>query len=226
MDNGEKFLNDVPAEKQVAAGGNIRIFGNEGVKILFMGNSITLHEPAHELGWHGDWGMAASKKENDYVHKVLSGLQEKNKKISYCICHCSDWERGFMNKNVLCKYESAREFNANIVVIRLGDNIQPKEAENYDLEKSLKCFIEYVSAGAKKIIITDLFWKCAAIDNVIKQVAKEKSCDFVLISDLGFIKEMKAEGQFKSAGVGLHPSDKGMEVIAERILAAIIDGGI
>ena len=40
---------------------------NDGIRVLFIGNSITLHGKAPELGWHGDWGMAASAKENDYV---------------------------------------------------------------------------------------------------------------------------------------------------------------
>lgn len=28
------------------------------IKILFLGNSITIHGPKEELGWNGHWGMA------------------------------------------------------------------------------------------------------------------------------------------------------------------------
>ena len=37
--------------------------GNSAHRVLFVGNSITRHGVKPDIGWHGDWGMAASSME-------------------------------------------------------------------------------------------------------------------------------------------------------------------
>ena len=52
--------------------------GNGGLKILFVGNSISRHAPKPEVGWTGDWGMAASEAEKDYLHLIVAKIKEKS----------------------------------------------------------------------------------------------------------------------------------------------------
>ena len=44
-------------------------------KMLVIGNSLTLHPPKPEISWYGNWGMAATSQENDFVHKLHAKLQ-------------------------------------------------------------------------------------------------------------------------------------------------------
>ena len=65
-------------------------------KILFLGNSITLHGPSESIGWTGNWGMAASAEEKDYVHLVVQALTEPSAAPpKYMVRNIADFERQF-----------------------------------------------------------------------------------------------------------------------------------
>ena len=49
--------------------------------MLIVVNSITRHGPNKEIGWDGDWGMAASCPECDYVHRLFSMLKEDGNNV-------------------------------------------------------------------------------------------------------------------------------------------------
>ena len=51
-------------------------YDESNVKILFVGNSITLHGILPEIGWNHCFGMAASSRENDYVHVCMKEIQK------------------------------------------------------------------------------------------------------------------------------------------------------
>ena len=121
------ITNDVPAVGQLKGSDCISFETTENadIKLLFLGNSITRHGKAENLGWCGDWGMAASSKENDYVHKLISKFCQKGIKVSVCIANLSDWERTRNMDLLFTKYLSVLRFNADYVIVRLGENACP-----------------------------------------------------------------------------------------------------
>lgn len=216
------ITNDVPAVGQLKGSDCISFETTENadIKLLFLGNSITLHGKAENLGWCGDWGMAASSKENDYVHKLISKFCQKGIKVSVCVANLSDWERTRNMDLLFTKYSSALRFNADYVIVRLGENACP---DKYLSEFEL-CYGELTdlfSRNGAKIVLTDLFWEYEPFDNFVAELAKARGYAFAEIHDLGNDDEMKAIGKFSHNGVAVHPGDKGMAEIAERIFRVL-----
>lgn len=216
------ITNDVPAVGQLKGSDCISFETTENadIKLLFLGNSITRHGKAENLGWCGDWGMAASSKENDYVHKLISKFCQKGIKVSVCIANLSDWERTRNMDLLFTKYLSALRFNADYVIVRLGENACP---DKYLSEFEL-CYGELTdlfSRNGAKIVLTDLFWEYEPFDNFVAELAKARGYAFAEIHDLGNDETMKAIGKFSHNGVAVHPGDKGMAEIAERIFRVL-----
>ena len=59
MKNGWENRNTVKGENQVSQ--HVTFEGNldGSPRIMFVGNSVTRHATKEDIGWYGDWGMAA-----------------------------------------------------------------------------------------------------------------------------------------------------------------------
>lgn len=217
--------NTVSARAQVSD--NVMITEQGGkYNVLFAGNSITRHAPKSDIGWFGDWGMAASAKEKDYVHVAVRLLEEKLGKINYCIANCAKWERQYYKDENILDCAAARDFNADIIVIRLGENLwsAKDEFDKHPIAPHFAKMAEYLSPNPNaKVIVTDLFWSAPIIDDAIHTVAAEKRYALIKLGDLGKDKQNMAIGKYWHEGVAMHPSDLGMQKIAERIVEKILE---
>ena len=193
---------------------------NADIKILFLGNSITRHGVAESLGWFGDWGMAASSKENDYVHRLVARMEQDGKRVSYCVANLSEWERTCDMTLLKSRYAQANAFAADIVIVRLGENARLAES----IDAFIPCYramVETFARARAKVVLSDLFWGYEPFDIFVKKYAAEKGYGFAQLHDLGERDDMKAIGKFAHAGVAAHPGDLGMLAIAERMYRAI-----
>ena len=216
----EKFVNTVPADNQMIRSDVTSFLGdrNAPLKILVLGNSITRHGPAEAIGWHFDWGMAASAPEKDYVHRLHAMLEESGRPCYMMVRQASHWERNFKDPACLSDYENEKAFCADIVVFRLGENVT-KDDQPY-LKEAAKAFISYVTSEGASVIVTTNFWKSAEKDRALKEAAAELGYPCV---DIAWTDESQmAIGKFEHHGVSIHPGDEGMEMIAIKIFEAIV----
>ncbi|MBK1874593.1 SGNH/GDSL hydrolase family protein [Marinobacter sp. 1-3A] len=188
----------------------------DSYKIAFIGNSITHHVPRKEIGWYGDWGMAASNLHGDYVHQLEDVFQHYKSEMVYQPRNVSAWERDYLGYEI-DQLQNLQSFNADIIVVRLGENV-PQVDINDDFRAHLKELIEYVDGTqSSPVIITDTFMPNPAMNEAIKTTAEEQNYTFCRISDLFDNIENTAVGQFENAGVARHPSDQGMYEISQRL---------
>lgn len=197
-------------------------FEGKGKRVMFMGNSITLHGVKPDIGWFHEWGMAASAAENDYVHRLMSSVREKDPDAAFCICQISEWERQYKSgKDVYHLYDNARDFNADIMVMRAVENCPGDDFDKRVFKQELKNLLEYLNpTGKAKIILTTGFWHHPG-DVGIGEMAKEMNLPLVRLGDLGEMEEMMAIGLFEHSGVAIHPGDLGMKEIANRIFESL-----
>ena len=208
--------NTVSALDQMINSGELSYLGDENAKkrILIVGNSITRHGPRESIGWSGDWGMAASAPEKDFVHRLYEKLKAVGQDVFIRVRQCAYWEMSFLTEeNILSRYDAERAWNADIVVFRLGENV-PKDNKIY-FKEAMKKFVEHICPTGK-IVYTTCFWKNEIVDKAIMEIAKERG-EVCVDGYFSANEENMALGQFEHGGVAKHPSDKGMEVIAETL---------
>lgn len=210
--------NTVKSENQLSGLKNITFENEEGkgVRVLFVGNSITRHGVKEDIGWFNDWGMAASSKENDYVHLTKEKALESDKNATFCICQGAEWERGYLGEFDYSYFEPARNFGAEIVVMRLIENCRRDEFEPSKFKEEYKKLVDYLNSKNGRVIITSGFWKHPG-DGILEEISKETGADFVYLGDLGEDSAMRADGLFEHSGVAHHPGDEGMKQISNRI---------
>ncbi len=99
-------------------------------KILFLGNSITLHGPAPAIGWSGNWGMAASAKEKDYVHLVLKAIsQAAGKDPESVVTNIAGFERQSDTYNIDAELKNELAFKPDLVIVAIGENVPALASE-------------------------------------------------------------------------------------------------
>ena len=200
-------------------------------KILFLGNSITLHGPSPRIGWSGNWGMAASAIEKDFVHIVTSRLEKVTGTTPETkILNIARFERQYATYDVEGKLKDAFEFGADLVIVAIGENV-PKlksEEEKTQFRDGLMKLLRDLKNGQHPtIVVRSCFWPNAAKDQVLKQACEEVGGISVDIGNLSKDERnyARSERKFAHRGVAAHPGDKGMQAIADAILGAITKHG-
>ena len=196
-------------------------------RILFLGNSITRHGPAAKIGWTGDWGMAATAQEKDFVHILANSIAElTGHKAELRIANVADFERNFGTFDLNTQLKDALEFKADLVIVALGENV-PALASDEVKTQFKNSFTNLLTAlknnGQPALFVRGCFWTDKTKDDLMQQACATSGGVFVDIGTLGKDESnfARSERKIEHAGVAAHPGDKGMKAIADAIVNAM-----
>ena len=207
-------------------------------KILFLGNSITLHGPKPSIGWTNNWGMAATEQAKDYVHVVQATVSELTGAVPEIMFkNIATFEQGYTNYNVETSLADAFAFAPDLFVLAIGENVPAFTSE--EQKTQFKDAVAHIINGVRTyshpiVVVRSCFWANAAKDLALSQVSQQAGAIFVNIGALGADESnlARSEPTFSDSiydTFNTHPGDKGMSAIANAIVQAVLSqefGGV
>ena len=196
-------------------------------RILFLGNSITRHAPLASIGWTGDWGMAASAREKDYAHVLARTLGElTGHPPEILTANIAEFERNAATYDASARLKDELAFHADLVIVAIGENVPPLDSDEAKatFQASLvKLLTALKTSGQSALFVRSCFWADAAKDAILRRACATAGGVFVDISQLGQdpANSARSERTIAHEGVAGHPGDRGMQAIADALLAAI-----
>lgn len=208
-------------------------------KILFLGNSITLHGPNASLGWSGNWGMAATEESKDYVHTLTTAI---NTTIGGSVTVAANGTGGADNviniadifERNYATYANSRlqtqiDYQSNLVILQFGENMATVSTE--EQKAAFKSSLETLLNGLRdssnpNIFVTSYIISAnATVDAIKQEVCAEDPTHRRFVDLSAFRSDLtnyaRSEGVFFNSGVAGHPGNKGMQYIADGVYAAM-----
>ncbi|NQT92745.1 MAG: glycoside hydrolase family 99-like domain-containing protein [Lentisphaerae bacterium] len=196
-------------------------------KVLFLGNSITRHGPSKKIGWSGNWGMAASAQDKDYVHLVTKALSKTTGTApQVMVKNIAGFEQKYATYSAEANLRDAFQFGTDLIIVAIGENVPPLNSEEAKAQfaDSFGRLLKGLQSGHRPtIVVRSCFWPNKTKDRILERACKEAGGIYVDIGRLGKDESnfARSEREFTHEGVAAHPGDKGMRAIADAILDAI-----
>jgi hypothetical protein len=199
--------------------------------ILFLGNSITRHGPDPSLQWAGDWGMAASRADLDFVSLTLGQVrQATHSAISGSVVSASHLEQEFYQltpSRVRALLAGIRQ--PVMIVVQLGDNVDLSGDRASGMEFAqqygvLLAGLRERFGTAARLACIGKWWPAPSIDFEIQMECSRAGGSYVDLADVYSQpwSNASSERAVTVAQVGAHPGDRAMREIANRVAAALI----
>ncbi len=200
-----------------------------------LGNSITCNE-AEEGLWWGNWGMAASSEDKDYIHLVSTWLGGQSAKpVTTTVLDLKKWELVSDRDEKLKDYEGYFNECTDLITIQTGENItEYKETLGTDYA-SLVRMIREKAPNAQILMLGEVLWPSEDIESAKRLACETYGITWIDMSEFingyeNFYKSSIGTVIFGTDGeshtisnevVAAHPNDEGMACIAQQVINQI-----
>lgn len=212
-------------------------------RILFLGNSLTLHGRHEPYGWLHNCGMAASVPEKDFVHVLTAALEARTGgHLRLSITETKDGPAGTEPANIVnvagtlersyTKYSNAPlqkqlDWKPDIVVLQCGENVVRDKFEPAPFKEALRSLLNALqAAGSPQIFVTSqILSPGGALDDLKNEVCAEDPSHRTYVDLSSFCKDPTNYARSEPYYTGIitgHPGDKGMARIASTLLEAML----
>ena len=196
-------------------------------KLLVLGNSVALHGPAPQIGWTGNWGMAASSRDRDFAHVLHSQVCKATQgEPQLLVLNLADFERKQTDFDFEQGLKEPIAFEADVVIVGVGANAPALETP--EAKQRYRAAFEQLLSRVKQTDSTTLlvrgeFWPDPAKEQIMREVCEKVGGTYVPLKDLNKDPANlgSADQKFEHAGVAGHPGDRGMKLIADELWKAI-----
>lgn len=205
------------------------VSGDKGAfRLLILGNSMALHNPAPEIGWTNQWGMAASAKEKDFAHLLWRAMEKKLGVTGDCRIHnIYKIERSFFDGFKPDKmYPDDLAWKPDYVVFAAGENA-PFDGRS-EAEKRWEDVVVHMAEDFRRVnpkvrfVFRTPFSFSPAKSRAMINAAERMGSPVADLGTKGDDPTMRAfDCGFKHKGVAGHPGDRGMKMMADAIFAAL-----
>ncbi|MFD2864144.1 hypothetical protein ACFSYC_05530 [Mucilaginibacter antarcticus] len=185
--------------------------------VVILGNSITYSPQNPAIGWDGNWGMAATVPDSDYVHILTSRFLSKNPRVNVTAKNISWFEMDAKHYDFDLELKNLRDTKPELVIMRIGENVPP-DVDLDMFEMRYVALLNYFRINNPKVVILagTSVWGSAA-DSLMINHKPAVSLKKILADSSNF-----SYGLYSHPGIQAHPGNKGMHNVADVLWTKIM----
>jgi len=212
----DKTLLSLPSQTMVVQRKTCTIPQHTYSNVVILGNSLTYHPANPSIGWYGNWGMAATVADSDYVHLLIIKFKQRNPNCVVTVRSIGAFETDFKNYSLDANLKDLRDLKPDLLIIHIGESVNQVPLDTAAFRAKYKALVNYFS-NKPAVLAVGSFWSMPVVDKIMSGYSK-----FISLSNLSRDPTNASFGLWTNMGVQYHPGNKGMRNISNAIWSAIL----